>query len=215
MNTHQQKLKFYLIYAIVGVIALACMLMNGPMRGGLPIDTTIAERIQFISAHQTLWSFSWFCWMLSAIGLFVFCTILADELEKTFLRTIGIALVGMGIAPDLIAEVLYAFVMPKAIGAHMSYELIELLEITAMHLTGFLGNGLYNLGGLLLTTLAIKQGVVQNWVALWGLVAWFLGLLLSFSIALDALQAAELFTATSMVLSTAWMLIFAHKVVKS
>lgn len=214
MSTKQYKLKRSLIYLIVAIITLACFLMNGPMRGGLPLATTLTDRITFISQHQTLWALSWFVWMLSALGLFVFCTILADELPKSFLRTAGVAFVGLGIAPDLIAEVLYAFVIPKVIIAGLNHDLVAVLEIIAMHLTGFLGNGLYNLGGLLLTCLAIKHAVVQAWVALWGVLAWLLGLLLSLSIALNALKAAEFFTATSMVLSTAWMLIFAHKVLK-
>lgn len=152
--------------------------------------------------------------MLSAIGLFVFCAILADELRRNFLRTTGIALVGIGIAPDLIAEVIYAFVIPEIIDRKLDSDAVEVLEIIAMHLTGYLGNGLYNLGGLLLTVLAINQGVLESWIAAWGVTAWILGLMLSLSVALGSIEAAEFFTATAMVLSTAWMLIFAHKVLK-
>ncbi len=208
------SIKFHSIHVIVMLITFACFLMNGHMRGGLPLDNTIDDRIAFIASNGFLWSMSWVVWMASALGLFVFCAILADELERTFLRTIGLALVGMGIAPDLIAEVIYAFVIPEVIQRNIGSAAVEVLEIIAMHLTGYLGNGLYNLGGMLLTLIAIRQSVFKGWIAAWGLVAWFLGLLLSFSVAIGSVSAAEFFTATSMVLSTVWMLIFAHKVLK-
>jgi hypothetical protein len=214
MTQRPDSIKFYTVHVIVAVITLACLLMNGPMRGGLPLDNTVAERMAFIASNGLSWSLSWFVWMLSAIGLFVFCAILADELDRGVYRTIGIGLVGMGIAPDLIAEVTYAFIIPEVIARQVDSHTVEVLEIIAIHLTGFLGNGLYNLGGLLLTCLAISQGVFRSWVALWGISAWILGLLLSLSVAIGALKAAELFTASSMVLSTAWMLVFAWKVLR-
>jgi len=210
----QTNIKISLIYSIVAIIALACWLMNGPMRGGLPLDNTHAERLNFIANNGLLWSLSWCAWMGAAIGLFLFCTILADELQRSYARTAGIALVAMGIAPDLSAEVIYAFVIPKGISTGMAPELLAMLESLAMHLTGFLGNGLYNLGGLLLTWLAVRQKVLVPWVAAWGLAAWLSGLALSAAIAAEALIAAEWLTAAGMVLSTSWMLVFAHRVVR-
>lgn len=206
--------KFYAIHIIVTVIVVACFLMNGPMRGGLPVDNTFQERAQFIGDNNLIWSISWCVWMLSALGLFVFCAILADELKKTLLRTIGLSIVAMGIGPDLIAEVIYAFVIPKLIHGNVSMEILQVLESLSVHLTGFLGNGLYNIGGLMLTVIAIKEGLLKTWIAIWGVTAWVFGLLLSASVAVDAVKAMEIFTVCSMVLSTLWMLVFAYRVLK-
>ena len=186
--------------------------MAGPMRQGLPTGNTALDRAVFIAENSAIWTSFWGVWMLSAVGLFVFCTILADELKPSFLRTVGLSLVAMGIAPDLTAEVIYAFILPDVANSDGGLTAFVLLESIAVHLTGFLGNGLYNLGGLLLTLLAFKAGILKNWIAFWGVTAWVLGLLLSVSIALDAMAAAEAFTAISMVLSTLWMLIFAYLV---
>ncbi len=209
-----KTLKFYLIHIIVLIISIACLLMNGPMRGGLPIDNTLVERMTFIGQNQLLWSVSWGVWMASALGLFIFCTMLADELPSSFMRTTGLAFVGLGIAPDLIAEVIYAFILPQVVVQHLGESNFAFLEILAAHLTGFLGNGLYNLGGIILTLLLVKQGVIKGWISTWGISAWILGLLLSASIAIGSMQLAEIFTASSMVLSTVWMLIFAYKVIR-
>lgn len=210
----KNRTKFFTIHVIAILITLACLLMNGPMRQGLPIDTTVAERMLFVAESSNIWTLSWFTWMFSAIGLLVFCVILADELNNDYRKTIGLFLVALGVAPDLIAEVIYAFILPKAVSLNMSESTFLLLEHLASHLTGFLGNGLYNLGGLLLTVLAIKQGMFKLWVSLWGVTAWLLGLSLSASIALNNLKAAEFFTASSMVLSTVWMVIFAHQILR-
>lgn len=210
----QINVKFYVIHVIVAIIAVACVLMNGPMRDGLPVSSTLTERIDFIVENHLLWSLSWCVWMVSALGLFVFCAILASELQHALVKTIGLTIVAMGVVPDLIAEALYAFVIPQMIISQVNREFILLLESMAMHLTGYLGNGLYNLGGLVLTLLAIKERLFTSWIAVWGVLSWVLGLMLSVSIAINNLSAAEFFTASSMVLSTLWMLIFAHKVLK-
>lgn len=205
--------KRMLIWVVVSVITGACFLMNGPMRGGLPIDNTLAERLEFIAGNHLVWTLSWCVWMTAALGLFVFCSVLASEIKPTLARTIGLAMVAMGIGPDLIAEVIYAFIIPKAYLAEVSVSVLAMLEIAAMHLTGFLGNGLYNIGGLILTLTAIREGVVRGWVAVWGITAWLLGIGLSVSVAIGNIAGAEALTALSMVLSTAWMLVFAYRVV--
>lgn len=207
--------KFYLVHLIALLITLASFLMQYSMREGLPIDNTLSERIDFIAGNHIEWTLSWCIWMFAALGLFAFCAILADELRRTYLRVIGLASVAIGIAPDLIAEVIYAFVIPDTIHKGFNQETIALLETIATYLTGYLGNGLYNLGGLLLTLLAYYQGILKRWVAAWGIIAWLLGLSLSASIALGSLSAAEFFTASSMVLSTAWMIIFAYTRLRS
>ena len=210
----QAKIKFIVIHIIAILIAIACLLMNGPMRGGLPIDTTAADRMTFLANHSTLWMWSWVIWMFCAIGLLVFCVILADEIKTDYRKTVGLFLVALGVAPDLTAEVIYAFVLPKLVSLDMSEATFLLFEQIASHLTGYLGNGLYNLGGLLLTYLAIKQRLFKTWVFIWGVTAWVLGILLSVSIAAGELKAAELFTASSMLLSTLWMVIFAHQILR-
>lgn len=215
MTVSNKNKKFFGIYLIVIIIAMACVLMNGPMRGGLPVDTTVPERMAFIAENNVVWTLSWIVWMLAALGLLVFCFIFASVLNATSLAVrLGLTLVALGIVPDLIAEVIYAFVMPQMIAHSTGLELFQLLEVVAMLLTGFLGNGLYNLGGLILTLVAIRQGILQSWVAVWGVFAWVCGLGLSGAIALQWMSAAEVLTALSMGLSTSWMLIVAHRVIK-
>ena len=200
---------FYATLLIALLIFVACLMMNGPMRPGLPVGDDLATRLSYINNNLTLWQLGWLSWMLSALSLLAFAVMLSTELQPGVARQYGVLLVALGMAPDLMAETLYAFVMP-----HIAVEqlaLLQFIDVLAMHLTGFLGNGLYNVGGMLLTLALLKQ---QPALKLWlfpGLVAWLLGLGLSLAIALQQLKLAEYFTAASMVLSTGWFVLIAWK----
>jgi len=207
---HTKNSHFYITHLIVLIIFIACLMMTGPMRGGLPIDNDIAMRMAYINANLGLWQIGWLLWMASALGLLLFFNFLASRLAPSALRNYGLILVALGIAPDLLAEVIYAFIIPKMHSQGVSLEILSLLEILSAHLTGFLGNGLYNLGGLLLNITLIRSALVAHWVSYSGLLAWPLGLGLSVTIGIDHFKLAELFTASSMVLSTAWMLLIAY-----
>lgn len=213
MGIRPSSLKFWVIHIVVAVITLASVLMQWMMRDGLPTGNVLEDRIKFIAENNVVWPLSWSVWMASAIGLFIFCVILSDSLSRSFWRTIGLSLVAIGIAPDLTAEVIFAFVIPESL-KDGSQEIVYMLETMAIFMTGFLANGLYNLGGLLLTVLAFRERLLERWVFAWGALAWILGLMLSLAIALRNFGAAEILTAASMVLSAGWMLIFAYRVVR-
>lgn len=200
---------FYTTLLIALLIFIACLMMNGPMRPGLPVGDDLATRLAYINANLTLWQWGWLSWMAAALSLLAFAVMLSTELQPGAARQYGVLLVALGMAPDLMAETLYAFVMPYI--AITELGMLQFIDNLAMHLTGFLGNGLYNLGGMLLTLALLKQ---QPALKLWlypGILAWLLGLGLSVSIALQQLKLAEYFTAASMVLSTLWFVLIAWK----
>lgn len=202
--------QFWLILIIVVCIFTACLMMNGPMRDGLPVNPDFMQRMQYIQANIHLWQSGWLLWMFSALGLFTFCAILADTFPASTYKKIGLSFVMLGIAPDLSAEVIYAFIMPAVYAANSSAESLFILDKTAMFLTGFLGNGLYNLGGIILNLLLYKTKKLPAWAIWWGLTSWLTGLLLSAAIACNDIKLAELMTIFSMTSNTLWMLIFAY-----
>lgn len=200
---------FYATLLIALLIFIACLMMNGPMRPGLPVGEDLPARLTYINSHLLLWQLGWFSWMLAALSLLAFAVMLSTALQPGAARQYGVLLVALGMAPDLMAETLYAFVMPQVSVSNIV--LLQFIDALAMHLTGFLGNGLYNIGGMLLTLALLKQ---QPALKLWlypGIIAWLLGLGLSVSIALQQLVLAEYFTAASMVLSTLWFVLIAWK----
>ena len=202
---------FHTTLLICSLIFIACLLMAGPMRGGMPVAGDLPTRLLFIEQQLALWQLGWLLWMGCALGLMLFACLLATALPNGVLRSVGLTLVCLGIVPDLTAETLYAFVLPQLAQQGAALDSLQLLDHLAMFLTGFLGNGLYNLGGLLLTVELWRcQPALRRW--LWpGVMAWLLGLGLSASIALQQLLAAELLTAASMTLSTLWFAAIAWK----
>lgn len=200
---------FYATLLIALLIFIACLMMNGPMRPGLPVGDDLATRLAYINSNLMLWQLGWLSWMLAALSLLAFAVMLSTALQRGAARQYGVLLVALGMAPDLMAETLYAFVMPQVSVSNIA--LLQFIDALAMHLTGFLGNGLYNIGGMLLTLALLKQQPVLKVWLYPGIVAWLLGLGLSVSIALQQLVLAEYFTAASMVLSTLWFVLIAWK----
>lgn len=202
-----KSLKIFLGVTIVAVLTIACIQMAFVITDGLVASgNSIAERHEFIQNNLTLWQLGWFNWMLGALGLLTFCIMLLPYIPQSEWRILGILLVGLGIVPDIGAEVIFAFVIPHSHSIDPSLANMQLLEMIAMQLTGTLGNGLYNIGGLLLNILLLGNRSLPRTTILAGIPGWFFGFGLSIACALYAFNAAKFFTAAGMVWSTVWML---------
>lgn len=191
---------------IVTTLTLACFQMAFVITDGLVApNNTVVERNEFIQNNLGLWQLGWFNWMLAALGLLTFCTMLLPFIPKSEWRVLGILLVALGIVPDIGAEVIFAFVIPYSHTIDPTLATMQILELIAVQLTGTLGNGLYNIGGLLLNVLLLNNQRLPRKLILIGIPGWFFGFGLSITCAMHALDAAKFFTAAGMVWSTAWM----------
>lgn len=195
----------WLTLGIVAVITLACFNLAFVMRDGLAVGAPFVTRALFISQHTQLWQLGWLNWTFAALGLLLFCVFLLDYLPDTAWRFFAIALVAIGIGPDITAQVLFACVMPPLLQLDQPATLFMALERFATLLTGTVGNGFYNLGGLLLNTLLLSNRRIPRVLIHAGLPAWLLGLGLSVATALHAVLLAMVLTAVAMTLSLAWM----------
>lgn len=194
------------IWLVVLVIAAACLMMAGPMQAALPGAGEFAARQGLMQQQLLWWRCGWGLWMASALGLLWFAQLLYQRATGSPLARMGLTLVALGTVPDLSAETLYAWLIPE-----LDVQAAAVLEQVAVQLTGFLGNGLYNLGGLLLTLALWRAqqagaaiGLCRSSLLL-GCTAWLLGLGLSAAVAAKDWQAAQWLTASSMMLSTFWM----------
>lgn len=197
-----------LAISIFVIITLACFNMNFARDGFIVETESIVERVQFMHEHLGLWQLLWLNWMLAALGLLLFACMLSRFLSNDYLRVYGLSLMCLGIVPDITGECIYAFILPKAFSVYgMSTESAQVLEVIAMNLTGTVGNGFYNIGGLLLNGLMLANARIPKWLVWSGLPAWPLGIALSVSTALANYPATEIFTILAMVWSTVWILI--------
>lgn len=208
-----KKLNVLLGISIVAILPLACIQMAFILPEGLlGSGNSITERNEFIKNNLGSWQLGWFNWMLGAIGLLTFCTMLLPFIPKSEWRLLGILFVALGIVPDIGSEVIFAFVIPYSPAIDPSLAMMQTLELLAVQLTGTLGNGLYNIGGLLLNVLLLNNQRLPRKLILFGIPGWFFGFGLSIACATQALDAAKFFTAVGMVWSTAWMLAITLKV---
>ena len=202
--------QYALAQIIIAVITLACFMMAFGMAEGLPANPDISSRLAYLSAHTTRWQFGWLTWMASAIGLLAYCILLAQHIPYGSMRSLGITLVAIGIAPDISAEMLYAFVLPGV----QDQDTFLLIDRIAMLLTGFVGNGAYCLGGLVLNLALLRNPTLARPMLYFGLPSWLFGLLISVSTALNQIPSASLFTAIAMVWNVLWMFWFAQSVLR-
>ena len=191
---------------VITVITAACLVMALFLRHGLPAGTTLLERMAFISAHPIAWPLAWLPWMASALGLLLFSVWLRDYAPPSPARFFAVALVAIGVAPDLTAESIYAVVLPR-LAAEGSAEIFSAFELMATLLTGFVANGVYCLGGLILNLSLLRNPRFPRLVAFAGLPAWIFGLGLSVAVFNNWMSAAVVLTASSMTLSLAWMFV--------
>ena len=200
-----------IIYSIAAIITLACFNMALFMEPGLASSgLSIAERMQFVAEHKTLWQLSWATWMLAALGLLTFCYLLYSRLPAHPVKLLGLLCVAIGIAPDLCAEAIFAFVLPNNQSLNITADTYVQLETLAMLFTGGIGNGMYNIGGLILNIILLQTNTLPRWVALVGIPAWLFGIGLTIATFLLTIDAAKILTAIAMVWSTVWMVLFAH-----
>lgn len=204
----QLPLAYYLALLIIAIITLACFNMAFAMADGLPANPDLTSRLHYLATRTTWWQFGWLTWMASAIGLLTFCILLATYIPPSPLRILGISLVMIGIGPDISAEMIYAFVLPDI----QDTQMFVLIDRIAMLLTGFVGNGAYCLGGLLLNLALFKNTALSRAMLAFGLPSWLIGLLISVSAARNDIPTATIFTALAMVWNVLWMFWFTQTV---
>jgi hypothetical protein len=142
------------------------------LRQGLP-PRSLADRAAFISSHAILWRLGWLGWSVAAVTLLGLFLALAGRwrTEAPVLCGLGIVVATAGLAADLSAEALLAGFTRSTLPN------LSLVQSEAFLLTGYVGNGLYTVAGILLTVAGRKE-LPTHVLAMGGLV-WAAGLWLS------------------------------------
>lgn len=189
-------------------MAIACYQMAFVLKPGLISDQTDIEfRSQFILQNLHAWQLGWSCWIVAALCLLGFFTLLLDFIPASSTKKLGFLLVGLGTLPDISAEILFAWVIPESIILDPSLKSAQLLELIAFYLTGFLGNGFYSIGGLLLTIALLQNPLMNKYLVYAGIPAWLFGLGLSVACINQYILLAGIFTGLAMVWSSIWFFV--------
>ncbi|WP_157369133.1 hypothetical protein [Algicola sagamiensis] len=214
-----QNLARYMMPAgviIFCLITLACILLSVVIRYGMinsPLD--FPARYEFIQQNLLIWQLTWLNWMAAAMGLFLFACMLSTFVPHSFLKIYALALMGLGIVPDISAETILAFVLPYAHQIGETEPIVRLLENIAIQLSGFIGNGFYNVGGLILNILLFQNAKLPRRILQIGIPAWFFGIALSFTTAIQDYFWGEVCAGVAMAWSTLWILAVSFTIFKN
>lgn len=128
---------------------LAAVAMLVVLRHGLPDPaTTWAERLDFVRSHLSAWWVGWLLWQLAALSLLaLYVTLgLRWRARRPLLVVLALMLAAAAFGADVGGQSLY-----MGMPAFSDAASFAKLEIVAALLTGYVGNGLYTVAGLLLT----------------------------------------------------------------
>ncbi|MFO1464303.1 MAG: hypothetical protein U1F66_11050 [bacterium] len=186
---------------------------------GIDAAVPLELRLQYISSHPRLWTFAWLTWIFAAVSLIYFlvhwgCLLESLEPHRRRGKIVFAVLVGcLGMIPDTLAETLYIGLIPRlaALGQAKTGEAlptaldhIRMWQQNLNMLTGFLGNGLYCIGGMTLTLLSIQVGGFPKKWSFPALLIWTAGFALSAATLLDHHVLLKVATALTMSTFVAW-----------
>ena len=160
-------------YVAAAVNLAAGIVMLLVLRPGIPAgERDLAGRIAYVTDHLFLWRAGWLIWNLAAITLLGFFVALAARWRAGAPLLCGLALLcaAAGLAADLAAETMLAVVSPGVRG-----ETFAAVESVAISLTGYLGNGLYAVAGILLTVAGrrdLPRALLWLAAAVWVMAIW-------------------------------------------
>lgn len=135
----------YLASALNLLAVLAMLLVLKP---GLPVQgNLLQERLAYISGHVPFWWTGWLLWHAAAIALLAFYVGLAGQWSRTAPIRCRLALLcaASGMAADISAEALY-----MSLAGRLGPDVLPTVDAVSGLLTGYVGNGLYTVAGILL-----------------------------------------------------------------
>jgi len=142
------------------------------------------DRIAFVEGHPFLWRAGWCMWMAAALTLLAFYAWWACRVPSRFAGIAALLVAGAGLCCDLSAESLFVGWLPND---------FERIQAAGTFLTGGMANGLYTVGGILLT---LATPNLRGGLRTWAWLCWAAGILLSvFAFAGSAMGSAVSATA--------------------
>lgn len=163
------------------ILALGAMLFV--IQPGLLVGTEVSRR-EFIAAHAVAWQIGWVIWMPASLALVLLFLAWADSLEFKVWGYLAVALCFAGAIVDWLDETILIGIVPtlaaRAASEAFAASLFGWWERYYLVASVGLANGLYSLGGLILSALAFKMLGFPRWLAWLSALVWVFSLAMSF-----------------------------------
>jgi hypothetical protein len=153
----------------IHVVANVCLLL---ISGGTELVASFADRQTFVLEHTGLWVAAWFTWALSSISLLGFCAAWAAKIARPrAMLACALLVIAVGVGFDLFGETLLVA------QATREQSVAEFTSVVRQY--QFLGpgiaNGLYCVGGTVLSIAAWRSGWLRGAVGILGFLVWGVG----------------------------------------
>jgi len=144
------------------LLALAALALL--LRGGTELEPDVARRAQYVAQHTGAWRAGWAVWMVAAVSLVGFYAWWSARLPESGWRVATMVLAIAGVACDLAGEsIFFSVLVERAVRGDLA-GFLETQRLGSL-LTAGAANGLYTVGGVILTLLTSDR---PRWVwAMW------------------------------------------------
>jgi hypothetical protein len=185
--------------ACLGLLAIA---------GGTEINPEMTSRWRWVAERPTLWTSVWALWSVASIGLLAFCLTWAGGLlerwaDRAWL-TIGCAIVAIGVAFDLVGETVLIAVATRG---GLSASEFALAARRYQLMSPGVANGLYCIGGLILSAISWRRGWLKGAAGIAGFAIWMIGLELTAATVFEQRRAMVASGAVVMLLFLPWAVV--------
>ena len=188
----------------VAITALACAALHAAAGvgslvllagGSSAVESSAADRIAYIEAHETAWRIGWLLWAVTGLAVLLFYSRVApfDAPGRT-----AIALATAGLAVRIAGDLAMAMLLPLPGQVHVA------VERFALAAAGLVGHGLETLAGILIVWGAWSDGRLPRWLVMTSLPLWLSGALLCGAILAGSGIAVMATTAALVVSATTW-----------
>lgn len=154
----------------IHVVANVCLLL---ISGGTELVADFADRQTFVLRCTGIWVATWFAWALSSISLFGFCAAWATKIkEYRSWIVFALAVIAVGVGFDLCGETL---LIVGATDADIPVATFASVVRQYQFLGPGVANGLYCVGGVVLSILSWRAGFLRGVTGTLGLLVWAVG----------------------------------------
>jgi hypothetical protein len=172
-------------WIVVAVHIPACLALIA-VSGGTEIVADMALRRDWVAGHAPLWVLAWLFWALASMSLAAFALVWARRLLEfpvpRLWTSAGCAIILLGVPFDLAGESLNVMGLTRS-----GIDVDDFARIARLYgiVSAGIANGLYCLGGLLLSLLSWRSGWLRGRLGVLGFVMWSIGLLLTIAAIVD------------------------------
>jgi len=182
---------------------LALAMLAVVLRHGALNEPNAAVRAQFVASHATAWTVGWAAWMIAAATLVGFYAWWGSRLTRQRIAALAVVIAGLGLVCDFSGEGLLTLVLVErtmTVGEDPTSFMNVERAFTLLSAGG--ANGLYTLGGVLLTLVTPNLPALVR-AAMW--ITWISGAAMTAAATFSWIGGMVGSTAVLFPLLVAWM----------